>query len=475
LPTEKDEPTKKDKLLADKNVTRWYNNLKRGSEHTAEIALRRLSLYCELNKVTPKGLVEGAPKARLAKRNFDLLCDTVTNLQERGNKGSYIDGIRKAVVSWLRFNEIVLKDRVKVEGARDSNVFTKTPEPLEVMQIYAAAPLRTKVAIALMAYSGLRPESLGDMHGTDGLRLGDFPQLVLEPEPHFESNPTQVIVRSSLSKAGHQYFSLLNGKGTDSIVAYLKERKGKGETLSKETPLMQVFGMKQTEGEFVGTANISWQIKRAITRAGFDYRPYDLRSFFDSQLLIAENRGKIARDFRVFFMGHRGTIEGVYTTHRRTLNESMLVEMKNAYTEASKFLTESGSTARSSEILKEMELFKYEMQVQAYHEVGRATRDAHQLVADKERELGRRISAEERMEVLKSFLDKLDVKEATQLFEGDDGSDNRVLQAKLAERRKPFNDGKERVVTEEELPEWLDRGYITKQVLQSGKVVVQPA
>gem|GEM_PF-5953634 len=37
--------------------------------------------------------------------------------------------------------------------------------------------------------------------------------------------------------------------------------------------------MKSTKGQFVVITNISWQIKGAITRAGFDYRPYDTNPF----------------------------------------------------------------------------------------------------------------------------------------------------------------------------------------------------
>ncbi|MGH2637881.1 MAG: hypothetical protein ACRDF4_01115, partial [Rhabdochlamydiaceae bacterium] len=195
--------------------------------------------------------------------------DTVTKLEKEGKKGSYIDGIRKSVLSWLRFNQIQFKYRIKVNGAKISSVTTKTPEPIEVLQILAAAPLRTKILITLIGYSGLRLESLGNLHGTDGIRLGDFPQLVLEPEPHFTSTPAQILVRPTISKAGHQYFSFVNKKGTELILTHIKERIA-SETVSKDSPLIRAYGMKSTKGEFVGTPNISWQIKRAITRPGYD-------------------------------------------------------------------------------------------------------------------------------------------------------------------------------------------------------------
>ena len=47
-----------------------------------------------------------------------------------------------------------------------------------------------------------------------------------------------------------------------------------------------------------------------------------LRPYFDAQLLIAESKGKMARDFRVFFMGHKGTMEARYTTNKGVIPDA---------------------------------------------------------------------------------------------------------------------------------------------------------
>ncbi|MDI1495879.1 MAG: hypothetical protein K8823_1187 [Cenarchaeum symbiont of Oopsacas minuta] len=44
-----------------------------------------------------------------------------------------------------------------------------------------------------------------------------------------------------------------------------------------------------------------------------------MRAYFDTQLLIAESKGKIAHDIRAFFMGHSGNIEARYTTNKGIL------------------------------------------------------------------------------------------------------------------------------------------------------------
>ncbi|MEM2786384.1 MAG: hypothetical protein QW652_06955, partial [Candidatus Nitrosotenuis sp.] len=55
-------------------------------------------------------------------------------------------------------------------------------------------------------------------------------------------------------------------------------------------------------------------------------------------MLIAESRGKIAHDFRVFFMGHKGSIEAKYTTNKGILPKSLISEMREAFKRSEEFL-----------------------------------------------------------------------------------------------------------------------------------------
>ena len=56
------------------------------------------------------------------------------------------------------------------------------------------------------------------------------------------------------------------------------------------------------------------------------------------ELLIGESRGKIAHDFRVFFMGRKGSIEAVYTTNKGILPESLVTEMREAFRRSKELL-----------------------------------------------------------------------------------------------------------------------------------------
>jgi hypothetical protein len=89
--------------------------------------------------------------------------------------------------------------------------------------------------------------------------------------------------------------------------------------------------------KFLTTAVIGQQVRESV-RPRFTWRLYVLRAYFDTQLLIAESRGKIAHDFRVFFMGHKGSIEAKYTTNKSLLPTELADEMWEAFKRSQELL-----------------------------------------------------------------------------------------------------------------------------------------
>lgn len=67
-------------------------------------------------------------------------------------------------------------------------------------------------------------------------------------------------------------------------------------------------------------------------------RPSFLRAQFDTQLLLAESKGKVAHDYRVFSMGHKGSMEARYTTNKGRLAKAMVDDMREAYGRCEPFL-----------------------------------------------------------------------------------------------------------------------------------------
>jgi hypothetical protein len=114
----------------------------------------------------------------------------------------------------------------------------------ELALLLSNVPPQTRCAAVLIAEAGLRIESVGNYEGTDGLRIGDLPELKIAPlgtetevNVTFERVPTIVVVRAELSKAGHQYFSFLTAEACRHIAGYLEQRIKSGEVLDRSSPL----------------------------------------------------------------------------------------------------------------------------------------------------------------------------------------------------------------------------------------------
>ena len=324
-------------LLLDEDVRRWFENLRAKSVLTATVALRNLGHYCELTQTNPKEIIT---KARSNEKDFRYeFTDFVRKLEKEDKAGSYIARFKKVILSWLKFNEIRLQLTVNISGENETPTIAneRVPSKEELARIMRKATSRGRVAIAIMAFSGLRPESLGDYEGTDGLRIGDLKDLHLSDEIQFEKVPATVMVKSKLSKARHQYFSFIGEEGATYIREYLDERRKQGEELTYESPLLQfdVRGIKKNA--FLRTTLVTRDIREAIEAAGLKMRPYVLRAYFSTALDIAESKGLISHPWRQFIMGHKGDIEARYSTNKR-LPLDMIEEMRESYRKCLKYM-----------------------------------------------------------------------------------------------------------------------------------------
>ena len=336
------------KLLEDKNVRRWYENISRGSYTTADVYMRKLGEFCSSNDLTPKKL------ARMSERKlFDLLVDNVSRMEKEGKAGSYIETIIKAVRSWSVYNGKEVRGRVKIRGARDTPSLKreKVPSQDELRRILLSGDTRARIACALVAQSGLRIEVLGNYRGDDGLTVGDLPEMEIKGDSvEFKKVPTLVAVRKELSKARHMYFSFLSEEGCEYLKGYLEERIRGGEQITSDTPIITP---KVRTKPFITTINVGDIMRKAIRAAGFPWRPYVLRSYFDTELMLAESKGLVLRDYRTFWMGHKGDIENRYTTNKQKLPGQVVEDMREAYRRSQQFLETIEMERTSEEKIKE--------------------------------------------------------------------------------------------------------------------------
>jgi hypothetical protein len=337
------------RLLSDADVSRWHDNLAAGSVITAEVYLRTLGLYCDLAHTTPKKILEDAP----SKRFRDSFTDFVRDMERKGKAGSYIQRFKKVVVSWLAYNGVEVKLKVKVRGVSESPTIAneRVPSKEELAKIIRAASPRGRVSVALMAFSGLRPESLGSYAGTDGVKIGDLKEVrVGRDGVTFEKMPSMLVVRSPLSKVRRQYFTFVGTEGATYIQEYLEGRTKGGEKLSPESPLLAFDPRGVRRNPQLRTTLVTRDIKEAMVKAGFAWRPYVLRAYCDTGMIVSESKGFISHPYLQFLMGHKGDIEARYSTNKGRLPPSMIEEMREAHKRCEPQLSTKTESATEDQI-----------------------------------------------------------------------------------------------------------------------------
>ncbi len=317
------------KLLEDEKVLAWYKTGRRTSVLNADVSLRNLGLFCERMNITPEAILEKARNGQLRQ----VFREYMKRMEDQKMAGSYIVKYKTALNSWIRHNDIPFRIADKIhESDKFRTVFhEKVPSQSELLSIIRNASKRGRVAISLMAFSGMRPESIGDYEGSDGIRLGDIEGLNLKTL-EFEKSPAIITVRDNLSKTRDEYFTMIGDEGITYIKEYLKDRQYEGEKFSKGTPLIRFRWGKDTKRDVPRTLLITREIRDAMRKAGFDdMRPYVLRRYFASALSIGEMRGYITHEWRQFIMGHKGDMEAHYVNAKGNLNDEIKQVVRDSY------------------------------------------------------------------------------------------------------------------------------------------------
>ncbi len=427
-------------LLEDVHVGRWAKNLARGSLMTSEVALRRLGRLCELLGLSPEEIIA---EARRDLAGFqDSLEDLVARLESEHKSPGYIQGILKAVKSWLRYNDVTLTRKIKITNstATPSIENEQVPSQDELARIFRASPSRVKIATALIAFADLRPQTLGNHNGGDGLTLKDLPEVKIENgEVKFGKTPTIVVVRATLSKSKHRYFTFLSSEGCTYLKEYLDQRLRSGERLTSETPLIGHERPRKATRPFLLTRKVTHLIRMCMRKAGVRKRPYVLRAYAETQLIIAESKGKISHPYLQFIAGHKGDIESRYSTNKGVLSPDMIEDMRKCYKNCEPFLGTATGQADQGDIVKEAKIEALKSIAKTMFGI-----DLIEVKIAKEKESGKRLDSDEEIELLENEIKK------------------------LREHQDP-----QTIVAEEELEKHLADGWEFVSVLPSKKILIK--
>jgi site-specific recombinase XerD len=422
------------------DLRRWLTNLSRGSPITAEVYERRLKRTCELLEVTPSGLLERAGSD--LKGFQDSIEDMVTLLESEQKSPGYIRGLLKSLRSWLRYNDVQLTRKIKVSNPSATPTIEdeEIPSHEELSRILRASSSRARVAEVLIAFADLRPHTLGNYNGSDGLTLRDFPELRIENgQVSFERVPTMVLVRSILSKARHKYFTFLSEEGCTYLKEYLEERLRQGEKLQAKSPII-AYERTSARRKFMTTRKISRIIRESMRQAGVWKRPYVLRAYAETQFIIAESKGKISHPYLQFMAGHKGDIESRYSTNKGVLPKEMIEGMRESYKACEPFLSTVSQPLEHSSIVKEAK-------VEALKSIAKNMLgiDLLEVKVAKEKEIHK----------------ELDLDEEIELFENE-----------IRKMREPQDDP-QIIIEEEELQSYLKEGWQFVSILPSKKILIR--
>jgi len=345
----------------DENFKLWFHNLARGSPTTAVDRARVLYRFLgwmgwSLDELTRQLTEE---RDMFEKR----LMAFVGSQEEKGYAPGTIENYVKSVKSWANWNGVTLVRKIKISnsGSTPTLDLEGVPAVHEVHDIRSSGSPRGRVCVGGVAYGGLRPESLGRQHVKDGLKLGDLPELDIE-KLEFTKVPTLVVVRPEISKAGHTYRTFFPSETCRDIMAYLHKRRAKGEELTKDSPLVAVNpamrrrgwrGRNGTESRHIVTTVVSRDIRSAM-RPVYGYRPYVLRSYFSTRLLMAVSDKLLDNHYRVYWMGHTGEMSARYSSNKAILPPELIESMREAYRRSLKYLV--GGNLSEEEVKKKQML-----------------------------------------------------------------------------------------------------------------------
>lgn len=369
---------KQQRILTDSKVLAWFKRLRLSSPNTAENYLRRLDYLCytlidpkpfaldKNERLIPRHIIR---KYRTPNKAKHFLQDLVTTLNEkeemtRDNINNYV----KVLKSWFAENDIERIGKITLPTKKSHlgrRTVGRAASPEQLGEILTRATVRQRVPISLMAFSGFRPEVLGNSEGTDGLKVADFWEMQIEYEKDEKTQqdivesgkvkfgvykkvkgemvwvpkiPTLIVVRIESSKTRTEYVTFLNEEGCPVVKDYLEQRMKGGEKLSPNSPILVPRNRKP---DHITTHAVEKTIRTAIKNAKLESRPYELRSYFETRMEQAEKDGVILKDWRTHWAGHVGDMDARYTHDKGASNipDYLMEDMRQTYKEAESYLT----------------------------------------------------------------------------------------------------------------------------------------
>ncbi|HZY92005.1 MAG TPA: hypothetical protein VFG07_04420 [Thermoplasmata archaeon] len=338
-------------LLQNPKVRSWHAARSLKSRLSADVDLRKLRLLLHRLGLDPESVVTEATEN--AERFQDALIRYASDLKRVGRVDDYIAKTLSGLKSYLRFRRVPFSGYPSLNPIRGSTLTNeRVPTPEELARVLEFLTLRGKTIALLMAHAGVRPQVIGDYSGERGLILEDLPELDLE-ELKFAETPFVIRVPADLSKTRTSYRTFGTSQLASTLGAYLTDRRAAGEPLTAKSPVVAPIELAILRGatrdsrrmvgrsrRFMVTGALVREIRAALHASpprGVTWRPYVLRSYCSTRLLLAEGQGRISRDLREALLGHSGGIASRYNVGKRW-GQELIAEARREYANSAEFL-----------------------------------------------------------------------------------------------------------------------------------------
>ncbi len=347
-------------LLSDPLVRAWWEARSLRSRLSADHLLRQLGLVLERLRMSPKEVIE------LARQRPELLRDRLVKdaarLKSEGRLESYITKFSDGLSAFFRFHHVPFRDFPALAPIRGASLANeRVPTPQEFGRVLDKLSPRGRVIALFLAHAGVRPAVLGSYQGETGLSLGDLPELRLRSRPSFSQVPFNIRVPATLSKTRRAYTTFGSSQLASALLAYLEERRKEGNPLTPTSPVVVTqasrgIALRSRQGArfskgFLTTKAVIEEVRDALHATapeGVRWRPYVLRSYASTRLLMAEGAGRMTRELREAILGHDGGVAARYNVGK-VWGPDLLKEARGQYKRAESFLLTLTVTPDSQE------------------------------------------------------------------------------------------------------------------------------
>ena len=419
----------------DEAFKKFINRLARvgsRSQKTKITYCMALKNFVNYTGLQPCEIIEGVKTGTL--NPYSMLDDFVGYLihEKRAPKtvNVYVAGIKK----FFEANGVYLqRERLKAEvelPKAEALTHDKMPTEDELKLVFNLLNLRGRALLAVMVSSGMR--------------IGEVIKIKLS-DVHFDKPLTWISLRREYTKGKKPRIVFISDEASALLQQYIETEKARGRFKSKEE---RIFNISQCTAWYI----LMHAFRRANILEKGEYgryilHPHSLRKYFKTMMASAG----VQESFIDLLMGHRKYLDESYLR----ANKEMLAK---EYLKAMPKLTISSPTKKESKFDKLLEMAKLlgisEEELREF--VTSHLFHGQEFILDKGR------VGENGIDVLELAY-AIFPKEVEALFK------------QLVKRKASIpnsNDNCQKIVSEEDLEQYLAKGYKVKTVLPSGRIIV---